>query len=114
MSLLPTKKRALSGEPSERSERPERKRGRQERCNAMLGANVFARSVHGCYFGDPGGGVHFSPRSRSYHAPSFSRWYSAFSPLLFETTRSSPRASTVSFTSGGRGLIRVNVFPLRA
>jgi len=38
MSLLPTNSRAFSGEPSERSERPERKRGRQVRCNAMLGS----------------------------------------------------------------------------
>jgi len=30
--------RAFSGEPSERSERPERMRGRRVRCNAMLGA----------------------------------------------------------------------------
>jgi hypothetical protein len=30
---------AFSGEPSERSERPERMRGRRVRCNAMLGAN---------------------------------------------------------------------------
>jgi hypothetical protein len=29
--------RAFSGEPSERSERPERMRGRRVRCNAMLG-----------------------------------------------------------------------------
>ncbi|HEX9084648.1 MAG TPA: hypothetical protein VF836_07900, partial [Gemmatimonadaceae bacterium] len=29
--------RAFSGEPSERSERPERKRGRRVRCNATLG-----------------------------------------------------------------------------
>ena len=29
--------RAFSGEPSERSERPERRRGRRVRCNAMLG-----------------------------------------------------------------------------
>jgi hypothetical protein len=28
--------RAFSGEPSERSERPERKRGRRDRCNAMI------------------------------------------------------------------------------
>ena len=28
---------AFSGEPSEQSERPERKRGRRVRCNAMLG-----------------------------------------------------------------------------
>ena len=38
MSLLPTNSRAFCGEPSERSERPERKRGRQVRCNAMLGS----------------------------------------------------------------------------
>jgi hypothetical protein len=31
--------RAFSGEPSERSERPERKRGRRVRCNAMLGGS---------------------------------------------------------------------------
>ena len=31
--------RAFRGEPSERNERPERKRGRRVRCNAMLGAN---------------------------------------------------------------------------
>src|SRR5439155_19985321 len=29
--------RAFSGEPSEQSERPERRRGRRVRCNAMLG-----------------------------------------------------------------------------
>jgi len=29
--------RAFSGEPSERSERPERMRGRRARCNAILG-----------------------------------------------------------------------------
>jgi hypothetical protein len=33
--------RAFSGEPSERSERPERKRGRRVRCNAMLGRTCF-------------------------------------------------------------------------
>jgi hypothetical protein len=30
---------AFSGEPSERNERPERKRGRRVRCNAMLGGS---------------------------------------------------------------------------
>jgi hypothetical protein len=38
--LLPSHRRpngrAFSGEPSERSERPERMRGRRVRCNAML------------------------------------------------------------------------------
>ncbi len=33
--------RAFSGEPSERSERPERRRGRRVRCNAMLGDLVI-------------------------------------------------------------------------
>ena len=37
-------KRAFSGEPSERSERPERKRGRRVRCNAMLGGTGGARA----------------------------------------------------------------------
>src|SRR5438128_12642671 len=32
--------RAFIGEPSERSERPERRRGRRVRCNAMLGVRV--------------------------------------------------------------------------
>jgi hypothetical protein len=32
--------RAFSGEPSERSERPERSEGRRVRCNAMLGGGV--------------------------------------------------------------------------
>jgi hypothetical protein len=32
---------AFSGEPSERSERPERKRGRRVRCNAMFGGWVI-------------------------------------------------------------------------
>jgi hypothetical protein len=37
---------AFSGEPSERSERPERMRGRRVRCNAMLGAvRHMARAV---------------------------------------------------------------------
>mgnify|MGYP007135862813 CR=1 FL=1 len=35
--------RAFSGEPSERSERPERMRGRRVRCNAMLGRFNSAR-----------------------------------------------------------------------
>jgi hypothetical protein len=34
---------AFSGEPSERSERPERMRGRRVRCNAMLGGFNSAR-----------------------------------------------------------------------
>ena len=33
--------RAFSGEPSERSERPERMRGRRVRCNAMLDGMLF-------------------------------------------------------------------------
>src|SRR5438552_4177767 len=33
--------RAFSGEPSERSERPERTRGRRVRCNAMLARPFF-------------------------------------------------------------------------
>src|SRR5205823_11729897 len=33
---------AFSGEPSERSERPERRRGRRVRCNAMLGSRWTA------------------------------------------------------------------------
>ena len=35
---LPPNGRAFSGEPSERSERPERMRGRRVRCTAMLGS----------------------------------------------------------------------------
>ena len=38
--------RAFSGEPSERSERPERRRGRRVRCNAMLGGPQI--SSDGC------------------------------------------------------------------
>jgi hypothetical protein len=39
---LPThNSRAFSGEPSERSERPERRRGRRVRCNAMLCGGNF-------------------------------------------------------------------------
>jgi hypothetical protein len=34
---VPANGRAFSGEPSEQSERPERKRGRRVRCNAMFG-----------------------------------------------------------------------------
>ena len=41
----PSNERAFSGEPSERSERPERRRGRRVRCNAMLGGNVTVTSV---------------------------------------------------------------------
>src|SRR5438132_6800542 len=37
--------RAFSGEPSERSERPERMRGRRVRCNAMLGGAWLPRSA---------------------------------------------------------------------
>jgi hypothetical protein len=40
-SLETPNSRAFSGEPSERSERPERKRGRRVRCNAMLGSRVI-------------------------------------------------------------------------
>jgi hypothetical protein len=39
--ILPPNGRAFSGEPSERSERPERRRGRRVRCNAMLGGGNF-------------------------------------------------------------------------
>ena len=35
---------AFNGAPSERSERPERKRGRRVRCNAMLGGTDGTRS----------------------------------------------------------------------
>ncbi len=41
--------RAFSGEPSERSERPERTRGRRVRCNAMLDANRTREVGHGCH-----------------------------------------------------------------
>ena len=37
----PPNEQAFSGEPSERSERPERRRGRRVRCNAMLGLRPF-------------------------------------------------------------------------
>ena len=40
----PPNGRAFSGEPSERSERPERKRGRRVRCNAMLGGVLLGLS----------------------------------------------------------------------
>ena len=43
----PPNGRAFSGEPSERSERPERRRGRRVRCNAMLGGRRHAeRATH--------------------------------------------------------------------
>jgi hypothetical protein len=37
----PPNGRAFCGEPSEQNERPERKRGRRVRCNAMLGRVVL-------------------------------------------------------------------------
>jgi hypothetical protein len=37
--------RAFSGEPSERSERPERRRGRRVRCNAMLAVTCLQSMV---------------------------------------------------------------------
>ena len=37
----PPNGRAFSGEPSERSERPERMRGQRVRCNAMLGGTAL-------------------------------------------------------------------------
>ena len=40
---VPPNGRAFSGEPSERSERPERSEGRRVRCNAMLGDGVLIR-----------------------------------------------------------------------
>ena len=39
--------RAFSGEPSERSERPERMRGRRVRCNAMLAGCISKACVNG-------------------------------------------------------------------
>jgi hypothetical protein len=41
-SALPNGRR-VSGEPCERSERPERMRGRRVRCNAMLGRRIRLR-----------------------------------------------------------------------
>jgi hypothetical protein len=43
IAAVPPNGRAFSGEPSERSERPERMRGRRVRCNAMLGRFNSAR-----------------------------------------------------------------------
>ncbi len=39
---MPSNGRAFSGEPSKRSERPERKRGRRVRCNAMFGPALIS------------------------------------------------------------------------
>ena len=69
MTQLPANKLAFSGEPSERSERPERSEGRRVRCNAMLGGPQISSDGCNRQHARTRGG---HPQPTTNHLPAFS------------------------------------------
>src|SRR6266508_4946164 len=73
LSHRPANGRAFSGEPSERSERPERERGRRVRCNAMLGRSSTHLRLTAIAIVGPGIACAWCgsdcPVGRKYHTP---------------------------------------------